>query len=86
MKATATLTSKGQITIPQAVRRLLGLQTGDAVEFEVGNGRAEVRPARPKRTSAGVLKCYLPKGWRSPTVEQMDSGIAETLARKHRRK
>ena len=31
--ATATLTSKGQITVPQAVRQTLGLQTGDRVAF-----------------------------------------------------
>lgn len=31
--ATATLTSKGQITMPQAVRQTLGLQTGDRVAF-----------------------------------------------------
>ena len=31
--ATATLTSKGQITVPQTVRQTLGLQTGDRVAF-----------------------------------------------------
>ncbi|MCI4605520.1 AbrB/MazE/SpoVT family DNA-binding domain-containing protein, partial [Pseudomonas fluorescens] len=31
--ATATLTSKGQITIPVQVRTALGLETGDRVEF-----------------------------------------------------
>ena len=31
--ATATLTSKGQITIPLTVRRKLGLDAGDRVEF-----------------------------------------------------
>ena len=65
MKTTATLTSKGQITIPQVVRRLLGLQTGDALEFEMQQGKVELRPARPKRVSAGILKAHLPKGWKS---------------------
>lgn len=31
--ATATLTSKGQITMPQEVRQTLGLRTGDKVDF-----------------------------------------------------
>jgi antitoxin PrlF len=31
--ATATLTSKGQITMPQEVRQALGLHTGDKVDF-----------------------------------------------------
>lgn len=41
--ATATLTSKGQITIPVAVREALGVETGDRVEFvEVAPGRYEL--------------------------------------------
>jgi AbrB family looped-hinge helix DNA binding protein len=40
---TATLTSKGQITIPAAVRSSLGVATGDRVEFvEVSPGRYEL--------------------------------------------
>jgi AbrB family looped-hinge helix DNA binding protein len=39
----ATLTSKGQITIPAAVRESLGVATGDRVEFvEVAPGRYEL--------------------------------------------
>ncbi|MEX1117795.1 MAG: AbrB/MazE/SpoVT family DNA-binding domain-containing protein [Terrimicrobiaceae bacterium] len=30
----ATLTSKGQITLPVAIRRKLGLQAGDVLEFD----------------------------------------------------
>lgn len=33
MAVAAKLTSKGQITIPHAVRERLGLRTGDIVEF-----------------------------------------------------
>ena len=84
MKTTATLTSKGQITIPQVVRRLLGLQTGDALEFDMQQGKVELRPAKPKRASAGILKTHLPKGWKSPTVGEMDAGIARHLAHRHR--
>jgi AbrB family looped-hinge helix DNA binding protein len=40
---TATLTSKGQITIPLVVRESLGVETGDRVEFvEVAPGRYEL--------------------------------------------
>jgi len=31
--STATVTSKGQITMPQAVRRTLGVEPGDKVDF-----------------------------------------------------
>ena len=84
MKTTATLTSKGQITIPQIVRRILGLQTGDALEFDVQRGKVELRPARPKGGSAGILKAHLPKDWKAPKVEDLDAGIARHVARKHR--
>lgn len=32
------VTSKGQVTIPQDVRRRLGITTGSEVEFEVADG------------------------------------------------
>jgi antitoxin PrlF len=44
----ATLTSKGQITIPREVRRRLGLATGDQVDFSIENGRTVMSRARPE--------------------------------------
>jgi AbrB family looped-hinge helix DNA binding protein len=38
--ATAKVTSKGQITVPKAVRDALGLQEGDQVVFRVEGRRA----------------------------------------------
>lgn len=44
--ATATLTSKGQITIPVQVRAALGLETGDRVEFvEMEDGKFSIMAA-----------------------------------------
>jgi AbrB family looped-hinge helix DNA binding protein len=40
MEITARMTSKGQVTIPSAVRRALALETGDSVVFRVEGGRA----------------------------------------------
>ena len=40
MEAAARVTSKGQITIPKAVRDALGLDEGDAVVFRVEGKRA----------------------------------------------
>ena len=39
----STVTSKGQVTIPKAVRRELGIRQGSRVTFAVKNGTAEVR-------------------------------------------
>ncbi len=41
----AKATSKGQITIPRDVRKLLGVRPGDSVVFECSNGGVRVRPA-----------------------------------------
>lgn len=56
--AAATLTSKGQITIPVAVREKLGLATGDRVEFiEVGPGEFALKAATEDvRSLKGMVK------------------------------
>lgn len=55
----ATLTSKGQITIPIEVRQRLGLKQGDQVEFVLEHGVTVMKPARneadPFAAYAGVL-------------------------------
>lgn len=40
MDVAATVTSKGQVTIPHQVRDALGLGTGDRVIFRIVDGRA----------------------------------------------
>jgi AbrB family looped-hinge helix DNA binding protein len=44
--ATATVTSKGQITIPKEIRRLLKIRPGDSVDFFVeSDGRVVMKQA-----------------------------------------
>ncbi len=43
MDAIGRVSSKGQITIPQAVREALGLKQGDAVLFRVADGQTTIR-------------------------------------------
>ena len=56
--ATATLTSKGQITIPLDVRQRLKLDTGARVEFvEAADGEFLIRPAvADVRSLKGLLR------------------------------
>jgi antitoxin PrlF len=72
---TATLTSKGQITIPADVRRLLNVQTGDRVEFvQVEPGRFEIVAAT---RSVRELKGLFGKASRTVTIDEMNRTIAE---------
>jgi antitoxin PrlF len=49
MRNTSTISSKGQITVPQEIRKRLGLQSGDRVEFVVEADRTVIRPLRSEQ-------------------------------------
>jgi antitoxin PrlF len=52
-----TMTRKGQVTIPAAVRRLLGLEPNKQVAFEIENGEVRIRPAQATLEAAyGAVK------------------------------
>jgi len=48
MQKQAKITSKGQITVPREVRRLLGVRPGDRLLFESDGKGIRVRPVRSK--------------------------------------
>ena len=55
--STATVTTKGQITIPADVRRRLGLESGDRVEFVEMEGGFAIKPAIDDvRSLKGLLR------------------------------
>ena len=71
---TATLTSKGQITIPAAVRDALGLGAGDRIEFvEIAPGRYELIAGT---RSVTALKGMFGKPRKSVSIEEMNAVIA----------
>ena len=70
-----TLTSKGQVTVPSAIRKQLKLQPGDRLDFVLrDDGHIEVVPVRGKIT---VLKGMVPKPKRPVTLADMDEAIVE---------
>lgn len=72
--STATLTSKGQITVPAAVREALGVGTGDRVEFvELSPGRYEFVAAT---RSVTALKGMFGKAPKKLSIEEMNAVIA----------
>ena len=53
----ATLTSKGQITIPAQIRRKLGLEPGHVLEFDLDAPYLKAVPAFDEDEMASVLGC-----------------------------
>jgi AbrB family looped-hinge helix DNA binding protein len=76
--ATATLTSKGQITIPIEVRKKLGLKTGDRIGFiENENGEFVLKP---KTGSIMNLKGIIKWTGKPVTIQEMNETIAKGWA------
>jgi len=46
MQKQAKITSKGQITVPREVRRILGVRAGDRLLFESDGKSIRIRPVR----------------------------------------
>jgi AbrB family looped-hinge helix DNA binding protein len=57
------ITSKGQVTIPQQVRRELGLEAGDEVEIVVRDGVATIVPTQgPSGRGRRIVDALLGRG------------------------
>lgn len=79
----ATITSKGQVTIPRDVRDRLGVRPGDKVRFVVNSDvRVEIRPVE---LSIQRLFGILGKPPRSATIEEMDEGIRRAVVERYLR-
>ena len=81
--ARATLTSKGQITVPKAVREALGVKPGDRLAFHVHeNGTVTVEAATVDfRSLIGSVKSRV----QGVTLEQIDEGIGRAVAEEMKR-
>jgi len=73
--ATSKLTKKYQATIPKPIRRLLHLEAGDALAFNVEENEVRIRKARPvdiafARSLEGTLN-----EWMSEADEEAYRGL-----------
>ncbi len=83
MGAKATLTSKGQITLPKEVRNRFGLKTGDSVEFVEDGGRMWIKP---RTVRASDLHGILHKpGMKAATLEEMKEAVGDYVAEDDKR-
>ena len=85
------LTSQGQVSVPAAVRRLLGLTPGASLEWqETGDGRVVVQRAASHDTLTAHHALFgdVKPGSRKPrpkTLGELKQGIAQYLAARHAR-
>lgn len=75
---TTKVTSKGQVTIPKAIRDALGLKPGDRVVFlQQPDGRVVVEA---ETIDVRELRGMLKHQGRPVTVEEMDEAIARAVS------
>jgi antitoxin PrlF len=74
----ATVTSKGQVTIPALVRANMKVGAGDKIEFvEIGNGKYEViAVTREVNTLKGMFKSS-----RTVSIDEMNQAISESASK-----
>ena len=73
----STVTTKGQTTLPKAVRSVLGIAPGDRVRYVILDGEVRLLKARPVAGLAGILAR---PGQKPVSLEDMDAAIAEAAA------
>lgn len=69
----STVTTKGQTTLPKAVRSVLGITPGDRVRYVILDGEVRLLKARPVAGLAGILAR---PGQKPVSLEDMDAAIA----------
>ncbi|MGV1100878.1 AbrB/MazE/SpoVT family DNA-binding domain-containing protein [Thiovibrio sp. JS02] len=73
--ATATVTSKGQVTIPKEIRDYLKLRAGGRLEFLVDSqGNVRIAPATGE---ARQLKGLISPAKKAVSLEEMQSAIEQ---------
>ena len=83
--STATVSSKGQITLPVSLRKILGIKAGDKVDLSAVGNRAILTKARKGDFLAYVKKLKPTPGpvW---TDREMDLIVAEQVEMNYERK
>ncbi len=75
----ATLTSKGQLTLPKEVRSRLGVAAGDRVDFTIDSD-GSVNVAAAKRSAAPLYGMLQTGSSDGSSIEDMDREIAARAA------
>ena len=80
----ATVTSKGQVTLPKPIRDALGIDAGTILDFELDTkGGLAVR--KVKNDPLSIVGMFHKPGRKPATLEDMDQAITEAVLERHRR-
>jgi len=80
----ATVTDKGQVTVPKEIRERTGIAPGSRLDFEVqDDGTLRVRVLR--RGADNLFGLVHRTGTKPRTIEEMDQGIATAVGARNRR-
>ena len=84
--AHSKLTAQGQVSVPAAVRRRLGVGPGAVLEWEEAGGAIVVRRAG-RFSSEDVHRALFSKRARKPkTLQQLKEGIRRSIRKRHARR
>ncbi len=75
----ATLTSKGQVTIPKEVREYLRVDAGDRLEFSL-EPDGSVRVRRPQRAVGDLYGMLRRRGSEPVSIAEMHQAVLDAVA------
>lgn len=74
----ATVTDKGQVTLPKAIRDLLNIRPGSRIDFQVAADKTLTARVQT-RGSEGLFGLLHRPGQRTVTIEEMDDAITQMV-------
>jgi len=77
----STVTDKGQITLPKALRDKLGIRPGSKVEFALQPDKT-VRMRVLKRGSAGLFGLLAVPGEATRSLDEIDAGVTAAVCKR----
>ncbi len=82
-KSSATMTSKGQVTVPADIREKLGIKAGDRLDFHLADsGKLSVVPVKRRSIFEDFHEVQLPSRGRPVSRADIDDAISAAVTEK----
>ena len=80
----STVTAKGQVTLPKAIRDLLCISAGTRIDFEVQPDNT-LRARVLRQGAAGLFVLIAREGEAARSLDEIDAGIAAAITQRAQR-